>query len=242
MLRCESVEDNLKVVGMRKALLTTIASAAVGAVTSAAANTIDIGYSLSADAALTQIASASTPGSAVYFTPAPDSYKSNIISGSDFFPLDLGATSSDTAKGGTKPIYLYISETRITYGASKLTFTIGLGEGPLATGRSVTESVFTDALDTAYGKTTTLASATFGAGGGSSLVTVTSPVPSGTPFSVTEEIAITPGSANGNDLSTVSVTPIPETSTWAMLTLGFAGLGYAAFRRRPKPRIAGESI
>jgi hypothetical protein len=32
--------------------------------------------------------------------------------------------------------------------------------------------------------------------------------------------------------------PVPEPSTWAMMLLGFAGLGYAAFRRRPSPRLA----
>jgi len=31
---------------------------------------------------------------------------------------------------------------------------------------------------------------------------------------------------------TVTTSSVPEPSTWAMLTLGFAGLGYAAFRRR----------
>jgi hypothetical protein len=227
---------------MRKALLTTIALAAVGAVTSAGANTISIGYSLTAGGTPATIATASTPGSAVYFTPALDSYRGNLITGSDFFPLDLGATSSDDAKGGTKPIYLYISETGLTFDASKLAFSIGLGENPLPAGWSVTETVFTDSLDTTFGKTTTLASATFGAGGGSTAATVISPVPFGTPFSVTEEIAITPGAANGHDLSTVSVTTVPETSTWAMMTLGFAGLGFAAFRRRARPRIAGEPI
>jgi hypothetical protein len=27
---------------------------------------------------------------------------------------------------------------------------------------------------------------------------------------------------------------VPEASTWAMMLLGFAGLGYAAFRRSPR--------
>jgi hypothetical protein len=30
----------------------------------------------------------------------------------------------------------------------------------------------------------------------------------------------------------------PEPSTWAMMLLGFAGLGYAGFKRRPKARLA----
>jgi hypothetical protein len=32
-------------------------------------------------------------------------------------------------------------------------------------------------------------------------------------------------------------TAVPEASTWAMMTLGFAGLGYAAFRRNTKGRV-----
>ena len=31
-------------------------------------------------------------------------------------------------------------------------------------------------------------------------------------------------------------TPVPEPATWAMMALGFAGLGYAAFRRNTKGR------
>jgi hypothetical protein len=30
------------------------------------------------------------------------------------------------------------------------------------------------------------------------------------------------------------VTAVPETSTWAMLLLGFAGIGFMAYRRRTK--------
>jgi hypothetical protein len=33
-----------------------------------------------------------------------------------------------------------------------------------------------------------------------------------------------------------SIAAVPETSTWAMMALGFAGLGYAAFRRNTKGR------
>jgi hypothetical protein len=39
-------------------------------------------------------------------------------------------------------------------------------------------------------------------------------------------------------LDTFTVTAVPETSTWAMLLLGFAGLGVMAYRRASKPVAA----
>jgi PEP-CTERM motif len=226
---------------MRKILLTTIALAGVGAVSPVSANTVDVGYSFSAGGTPSTIATTSTPGAASY-EAALMPYLSNIDTGTDFFPLDLGGSTQDTAKGGTKAIYLYISETGITYDQSKVTFQIGLAENRLPTGWSVTESVYSDSSNTAYGEGTLLATDTFGAAGGTKLVTLTSPVPFGTPFSVTEEIAIKPGSGNGHDLSSVSISTVPEASTWAMMTLGFAGLGYAAFRRSAKSGPVAEAI
>jgi hypothetical protein len=43
------------------------------------------------------------------------------------------------------------------------------------------------------------------------------------------------------DMAGPSVTQtsgVPEPSTWAMMLLGFAGLGYAGFKRRPRARLA----
>ena len=41
---------------------------------------------------------------------------------------------------------------------------------------------------------------------------------------------------------TVSTLGVPEPSTWAMLMLGFAGLGYAAFRRNAKGQRSAVAI
>jgi hypothetical protein len=38
-----------------------------------------------------------------------------------------------------------------------------------------------------------------------------------------------------NGLDNVSVSEVPEPSTWAMMLLGFAGIGFMAYRRKPKP-------
>jgi hypothetical protein len=36
----------------------------------------------------------------------------------------------------------------------------------------------------------------------------------------------------------VTAIPVPEVSTWAMLGIGFAGPGYADYRRAREPRAA----
>jgi PEP-CTERM motif len=36
---------------------------------------------------------------------------------------------------------------------------------------------------------------------------------------------------------TWAVTTVPEPSTWAMLLLGFAGIGFLAYRRNTKPAL-----
>jgi hypothetical protein len=42
----------------------------------------------------------------------------------------------------------------------------------------------------------------------------------------------------GNLLDNVSVTAVPEASTWAMMILGFAGVGYMTYRRRKTAAVA----
>jgi PEP-CTERM motif len=44
--------------------------------------------------------------------------------------------------------------------------------------------------------------------------------------------------ANGNQQLVLEISPsVPEPSTWAMLILGFAGVGFMAYRRKSKPAI-----
>jgi hypothetical protein len=49
----------------------------------------------------------------------------------------------------------------------------------------------------------------------------------------------TPGAPGmpGGDTPGGGATTVPEPSTWAMLLLGFAGLGYAGFRRSKGPKV-----
>ena len=59
-------------------------------------------------------------------------------------------------------------------------------------------------------------------------------------YSVTEEYIITAGEGGGSANSTIVVS-VPETSTWAMMILGFLGVGFMAYRgkgRAPAIRLA----
>ena len=53
--------------------------------------------------------------------------------------------------------------------------------------------------------------------------------------------SLAPGTSNGPPFSlldNVSLTAVPEPSTWAMLLLGFAGLGYAGYRGRARAPVS----
>ena len=51
------------------------------------------------------------------------------------------------------------------------------------------------------------------------------------------------GSSNSNrlydpgDVGVVSITAVPEPATWAMMIIGFVGLGFLAYRRKVKPAL-----
>jgi PEP-CTERM motif len=46
-----------------------------------------------------------------------------------------------------------------------------------------------------------------------------------------------PSNQQGNLLDNVVMASVPEPSTWAMLLLGFAGIGFMAYRRKSKPAL-----
>ncbi|MGA9847413.1 MAG: PEP-CTERM sorting domain-containing protein, partial [Roseiarcus sp.] len=64
-------------------------------------------------------------------------------------------------------------------------------------------------------------------------------VSDGGPFSLSEIITLSGSSGSSfsfNGSITATVTAVPEPSTWAMLLLGFAGVGCAGYRRAMRRR------
>ena len=46
-----------------------------------------------------------------------------------------------------------------------------------------------------------------------------------------------PSNQQGDLLDSVTVSAVPEPATWAMMLLGFAGVGFMAYRRKSKPEM-----
>jgi hypothetical protein len=160
---------------------------------------------------------------------------------------DLGstvATISVLADPGVT-VTIWVTETDVNLGPTpqKLSFVSGLTQNQLPDGATVTETTWFDASNTAYGTGTQLATATFTSIGSNAPVTTV--VDAFAPYSITEEYQVTfslpspPTALSTIDLTTTTEGPIPivpEPSTWVMMAIGFAGLGYTAYGRGRRSR------
>ena len=67
--------------------------------------------------------------------------------------------------------------------------------------------------------------------------------PGTTSLTVSDTFTVLPGGSNATGISNSFVeNTVPEPSTWAMMIIGFAGLGYAAFRRNSRGRTTAATL
>jgi hypothetical protein len=134
--------------------------------------------------------------------------------------------SVSTTTGGT--LTIDVTETGLTQNAAQL-FLSTFGSNSITGGGTLTEQTFLDTGNGVFTTVTPLGSQTFTGGGFVPQIANLGTVP-GT-FSITEVYTLNlsgPGSFNAN----IDVSAVPEASTWAMLILGFLGVGFAGYRRK----------
>jgi hypothetical protein len=136
----------------------------------------------------------------------------------------LDVSSNNVSKTGVGSLKILVTETDL----SPTTFLSAIVTANFNSNLiSVTRAIYADSSNTAFGEVTKLI-----ATGTGSFSTLT-PFVTNNPFSLTEEIDITANAAGAAFSADDSVSgAVPEPSTWAMMILGFMGVGFLAYRRK----------
>jgi hypothetical protein len=182
----------------------------------------------------------STTSGTFVFSGLYGTFNINLITAQDFVALggfDLlnsNTQNTSTTKAGT--LSVYVTAQGITGPLGRPDFLSSFTVNSLPKGWTVTENTFLDPANGLYnaGQTantgTLLASHVFTSGAFVGPIDTLSPFFLTGPFSVTEQYIIH-ATGKGSDNSTIDIAAVPEPSTWAMLMLGFGGLGLMYGRR-----------
>jgi hypothetical protein len=216
---------------LKKVALSSLSGAAllVALVSNANASLVTIGLGIDAPA----VAVVSGTNTATY------SLGGTIIGASSapLLPTDLlDSTSLNLNATGVHTINVAVTAQGLTAPFAPLGITPFLSaftSNTLPAGWTITESTLIDSLDGLFSGSL-LSSHNFTAIG-TSVQTALGNAGAG-PYSMTELYTIQTTGA-GSSLSTINISAVPEASTWAMMVLGFIGVGFMAYRRKAKPAL-----
>jgi hypothetical protein len=153
------------------------------------------------------------------------------------FPTDLlnsTSTQLNLTLGGPLTFGIFVTAQDLTAPLGVSTFLSTFTENAVPAGWSITEATYIDAGNGLFTTVSPLSTATFGSIG-TNVQSALGNAGAGPFYSLTEVYTIHASGA-GQVLSTIAIsTPaVPEPSTWAMMILGFVGVGFMAYRRKDK--------
>jgi hypothetical protein len=170
----------------------------------------------------------------VTWSGAVGAYDIDVVDAVNLTSTSLNSNAQDaTSAGSFDALDVYVSVSDIT-GLTGLKDALScLTVNFLSPGWTVTESTYEDNTNTVFGTMNLLTTRTFTSGldtfSGLAWADLTSP------FSVTELYVIKSGGFSGAANDTIDLSAVvPEPATWAMLGLGFAGMGLLGLARRRK--------
>jgi hypothetical protein len=145
--------------------------------------------------------------------------------------LDSNSFNLASTGTGANTLTVLVTATGLTQPTSA--FISSLTQNSLSTGTTVTESTFLDLTNNGL-LTTLLGTSAFTTSNSPGTSVQTSFTAASGTYSITEEyvISVTGGGQSAN--STIQVA-VPEASTWAMIILGFFGVGFVSYRRKSGP-------
>jgi len=219
-----------------KTLLPAAALAAGLAVAATANATIFIGVAVNGGAIQT-VALDTTNTSAGVLNFSLDSFTINNISAiGPVLPVDLLSSQSLNTSSTTAGILdVFITETNVPANLVHGGLVSSLTSNILPAGWSLSELTFLDFANTSvYGAGLLLAAHQFDSIGTSVIGATVQPVAS---FALTEQYHIV-STGSGTANSTIDIASVPEPAAWALMILGFAGVGTNLRRRRSAAAVA----
>jgi hypothetical protein len=163
---------------------------------------------------------------------------SSTSSGDAYVSPGFGAqvlTKVNTKEPAAHTLNVYVTETGLTGSPAPISFGSGLTDNVLTNGWKVVESVYVNPNNAKFATVDLIAQETFTSVNAVGFNIPNSLTVTGT-YSITELFSITaPAQSKGLSSSTENVfAAVPETSTWAMMLAGFAGLGFVGYSRNRK--------
>jgi hypothetical protein len=150
--------------------------------------------------------------------------------------LDLSSVNISTSTPGVLTVEASVSDLTSPVGLQNFISEL-TGHLTFGSGGTVSLAAYIDDSNTLFGTATLLDSSgllgspfSFNGSGSANLTS---------PFSLTEVLTIHSTGLSGFSIDASTTAVVPEAPTWAMMMLGLAGLGFAAFRKtRPAISIA----